>query len=481
VSENEEKYVIVGSGSAALAATLFLISLGLGKRTVLVEPSEKFGGLLGKFEYEKFGIFDIGMHNIMETGDPLIDDLIFGAMPGGEWNILSGDRRDLAGLGFKNSIQAGSPYLNLASETVDPQSGMLKSFLSHLGSDGTESIDNVLTLTAQDYLTKRFGTVAARPYLDSIQRTYGKTASELSQLACSFKPMDRVIIGDEETTRPYYSDPKKRSVIAWPEQRTLPLTYSSGLKSLYPRDFGMYRYVDAVLKKLEEAGGQIIGGHSIARLDFRGGKIDSLSLRNMGTRTESQISVRSILWTLSQFQLGQLLNLAAPSPMKNESLETWICNFIVRDQPTKLGDLYYLFSHDQSIHSHRITNFSAYCPEAITPIGYPIASEILIPRHGDSGSSAERDSPLNLARRDLEVLGISASEDIVFARAEKLGSGFPMPTVSAQEFSMAYRSELTALGIFNLRWTGIQPEKAIFFQPAVTRDSIRCMKELINV
>ena len=481
MSENEEMYVIVGSGSAALAATLFLIDRGLGKSTVLIEPSDKFGGLLGKFDYEKFGIFDMGPHNIAETGDQQIDDLIFSALPGGEWNILSGERRDLAGLGFKNSIQAGSPYLNLASEAVGPQSGMLESFLIHLDSEDTNSIDNVLTMTAQDYLTKRFGSVAARPYLDSIQSTYGKAASQLSQLACNFKPMDRVAIGDENTTRPYYSDPKKRSVIAWPEQRTLPLEYSSGLKSLYPRDFGMYRYVNAVLKRLEEAGGQIIGGHSITRLDSSGGKIDFLHLRNTGTRAESQISVRSILWTLSQFQLGQLLSLDAPPLTKNESLETWICNFIVRDEPTKLGDLYYLFSYDQNIHSHRITNFSAYCPEAITPIGYPIASEILIPRDGDSGSSVERDGPLNLAKRDLEVLGIGAGEDIVFARAEKLGRGFPMPTLDAQEYAVAYRNELTALATFNLRWTGIQPEKAIFFQPAVTQDSIRCIEELINV
>lgn len=84
----KENIVIVGGGIAGLLSAL-LFSQDDKYTIHLVEKSAELGGLQKSFDYGKFGKFDYGAHNILETGIKELDDLLFGLLPEDEWHISS--------------------------------------------------------------------------------------------------------------------------------------------------------------------------------------------------------------------------------------------------------------------------------------------------------------------------------------------------------------------------------------------------------
>ena len=94
--------VIVGSGISGLFAGLLLSEKG--HKVTIIEKEEQVGGLLKSYNYGDFGVFDYGMHNFLETGIEVIDKMIFDLLPIDQWNILEGDKRDVAGIYFNGKM-----------------------------------------------------------------------------------------------------------------------------------------------------------------------------------------------------------------------------------------------------------------------------------------------------------------------------------------------------------------------------------------
>ena len=59
-----------------------------------------------------------------------------------------------------------------------------------------------------------------------------------------------------------------RQRFAFTEQTLLPLKYSSGKRSLYPKRFGTWRIVKALKKKMVSKGIKILTKHSVCNLDL---------------------------------------------------------------------------------------------------------------------------------------------------------------------------------------------------------------------
>ena len=109
------KIVISGAGITGLVSALLLLKKHTGEDIYLVDKNEEAGGLLRRFDYGPWGSFDYGMHNMLQTGITELDELLWGLLPPEEWQLLNGNKRDLAGIFFNGRLQKNSPYIDLRS------------------------------------------------------------------------------------------------------------------------------------------------------------------------------------------------------------------------------------------------------------------------------------------------------------------------------------------------------------------------------
>ena len=80
---------------------------------LIVEQESKIGGQFGSFDYGEYGLFDYGMHIYYESCVPEIDALFKDIFPSSDWNILEGNRKDIAGLFVNGRLQVDTPYIDL--------------------------------------------------------------------------------------------------------------------------------------------------------------------------------------------------------------------------------------------------------------------------------------------------------------------------------------------------------------------------------
>jgi len=96
--------VIAGGGIAGLLCALLLSDKK--KYTIhLVEKEKQLGGLLKAFDYGKYGKFDYGAHNILETGLKELDEILINLLKEEEWeisNASNSQRRILTGHFYNN-------------------------------------------------------------------------------------------------------------------------------------------------------------------------------------------------------------------------------------------------------------------------------------------------------------------------------------------------------------------------------------------
>ena len=141
--------IIVGSGISGLLAGLLLSKRG--EKVIIIEKESEVGGLLRSYDYGEYGVFDYGMHNFLETGVCEIDKSILELLPIEEWNILEGDKRDLAGLYFEGKIQFNSPYIDIRHWDADDLNNLREIFKS------TKNKSLSPPKNAEEYGIERFG------------------------------------------------------------------------------------------------------------------------------------------------------------------------------------------------------------------------------------------------------------------------------------------------------------------------------------
>ena len=108
----------------------------------------------------------------------------------------------------------------------------------------------------------------------------------------------------------------------------------------------------------------------------------------------------------------------------DKPLKTVVVNLVLDRLPDQMEDLYYFFCYDSGFHTFRITNFANYCNGAYRNGGYPISMELLLDDAAICSCDFEK-----VAVEEFDRLKIANPETkVLFAKAEILNSGFPMPT-----------------------------------------------------
>lgn len=457
------KILISGAGISGLLSALLLARRGRGTDVVLVDKCPEPGGLLRRFRYGAHGDFDYGMHNMLQTGIDDLDDLVFGLLPEEDWQLLEGSQRDLAGIFINGRLQRNTPYVDLRSLSPEDYRACLAGFLEHMDRhhDIVESRES-----ARHYLVDRFGpTVAETALLPALEKIHRKPAGELDYMASVFTPMTRIAFCDEPLVRELTASPWLRERVAWSDQRTLPLERSSGRRAYYPVKYGMYRIVDSMVGRLRAAGVQMFLGAEIASLKTEKGRVQGAVVRQDGRDTAIE-GIDQLIWTANIPLLGAMLGMDLRDMARDPQLRTVVVSMIV-DKPLEgMGDLFHFFCYTPGFHTYRLTNFVNYCRGAPRNGGLPITIELLL-----EDELARKIDLEATAKDELFRFGVTApNTQVLFAKAEFLDSGFPMPSRNNIRLVRHVRDGIAAMGLENLELAGILARDNLFFQTDVMID-----------
>jgi protoporphyrinogen oxidase len=452
--------VVVGGGIAGLLAALLTRSVYPHNRLCLVEQAAEVGGLLGKVDGGKFGVFDLGMHTMTQTGLEPLDQLFWSLLPEEEWCVFEGVRRDISGTFFRGRLQRHAHYPDLRSLPESDYAACLVDLFAHLQrADRSPQAGPDMASFGQ----ARFGPEITRRLIEPLMlRTYGRPAAEIDTLAAALLRLDRVVMFDEPLFQELMASPTLRACVAYPEQRHLDLAYSSGKGSYYPRRFGIHRVIDALLERCQRAGVEVLTSTAVRRVICQGGRVSELELSGRA----QPLPVRELLWSAGVVPLAHQLGVFPRQLPSHPPLTTAVVNFLF-DHPTEMDDLYYFYCLDEGYRTHRVTNFTAYCPGAPRAGGWPICVELLLLPGQDLSPQTLQQQALD----ELRAFGVLPEKArTLFAHARVLERGFPLPSVANMELLEASRQAIAALQLANLRLFGVLSKPGLFFQTDVVRD-----------
>lgn len=444
--------IVVGGGISGLLAAMIVAKRG-GRRVVVVEREPQAGGLLGRFDYGREGIFDRGMHNMYETGIAELDGLLFGLLPACDWQLLEGNRRDLAGVFFNGVMQRNSPYPDLRSLPGARWDRCLAGLFRQIESGEPHRADN-----AWEDARTRLGRPIAEIVDVALRKQFGRAADELDPFAARLTTLSRVVMFGEEAFTGIIDSPVLRDRLAWPEQRTLPTKWQSGRKAYYPRRYGIHQVIDVMLSRLRDAGVEVLLGSSLKALEREHGLIRNAVIEQGGVSRPIG-PVERLIWTTGIPALAHLLGVDRPAVAFDPPRRTVVVNLLL-ERPPGMEDLFYLYCYEPGCHTFRVTNFAGYCDGARREGGWPVSVELLLDPPIPSPEAIGR-----IALSELERFGvIGSASEARFIAVEPLASGFPMPTTVNFTGLAALRDRVRAVGVRNLVPLGILSEPGVFFQ-----------------
>lgn len=453
--------IIVGGGLSGLLAALLRNSHHPNDRVILLERSASAGGLLRSFDYGADGCFDYGTHILQETGVAPLDDLLFSTLPAEDWEILSGNRRDLAGTYFNGALHAGSPYLDLRVLPDDQFRQCLADFFSNLNVTHRAAPEN-----ARDWLSQRYGPVISDQVMAPILKSvFGMRAEQLDILAVrllSF-PLGRVVLFDSSPIADLTQSSIIRDRVGWTDQRTLPPERSSGKRSLYPRQGGNQTLINGLLERLRAAGVELLTNVRLTNVHLRQGRVDKVDWIDADGDTTSA-HVDQLIWSAGTPPLAQMLGIDTGGPPPHSQRRTVVCNLRI-DRPLEAEDLYYYTCVDEGFGTFRVNNYANYCPSTVVDGTWAVGLEML------TDDAADDATLLTQAEHELrEMQVIDDATQVVFGRCEVLGGGFPAMTTDVMTRIQVIRQSLDQFALPNLTVVGVFAEPGLFFMGEILRD-----------
>ena len=461
--------VIVGSGISGLLYALILSGKRSDVNITIIEKSQQPGGLLKAFDYGLNGKFDYGMHNFLETGIEDLDKIIFDLLPTNEWQILEGSKRDLAGIYYNGKLQSHTPNIDIRHCEPAVYRECLADFYIHLNKWANQGFPEIQTeLSAKDHLINRFGeAIATKVIFPVIEKIHKKPAEALDYMSTVFTPLTRIALFDEPLVKEMTLSTELRKCIAYSEQKKLPLERSTGRRGYYPKMYGMYRVVDAIMEVLLARKVKFLNGTTVNEVRIcENNMIEAVEISS-SSGTHSISNIEKLVWTSNVPLIGKLCNFSFDGLKPDKPLKTIVVSLLLSKR-LRMHDLYYFFCYDKQFHTYRLNDFNAYCDKAARNGGYPISIEFLV----NDSYLANKPNIESDAIRELFEFGITEpGTEVLFSKAEVLDNGFPMPTINNIRTIKKIRNEIRDKKFGNLELLGILAEDNLFFQTDVLIDT----------
>ncbi len=442
---------IVGGGLGGMFAALRVRQLLPDAEIHLLEESDAVGGLM-RSDLGPGGLhYDRGTHILSETGDAIVDALLFGDLDHVRWSQFGGTRRDRCGLLMEATVQESSPFLAVPAWLLDRQARP----------DQIEStVGEVRSL--DEYLAGRFGQALTKSLFGPvIHNLYQCTPPELDVFVAKQLPLLRVIIDDMHTWTQRADDPRYRARFACPDQDQLPAVWQNPAHSFYPKAMGIAQFVAQLRQKMQEAGVQVWLDSKVFGIEQSNGRVSMLRF-SVGGALMPDLLYPDVVW-------------AAPvsAAARHLGLPVVTATFGVRRAPVFVDGIaklrqslsnYYYYDYGAG-DGFRLTNYGAFCDEASALAVHPFTYELWLSKPG----TLEAEVRAFVTNRFLRLGLISDGAEILDMRLRSSVAGVPIASLAFMDQQRAISAAVAAARPQNFLLIGLFSQPNLFFMSDILR------------
>ena len=424
-ADDSTKMVFVGGGLSSLIMAKVLIRKGISARDItIVENSNELGGQYSSIRTDN-SVFDLGMHIYYETGIEEIDSCFIDIQPE-NWIYLADNKKDIAGIFWKGNLQINSPYPDLRKKRFLKIIVFISILVNFINRKNVGNCKN-----AAEYLKRYFGRIPAVLIFSPILRKlYGCEPDSLDQSALKLVALNRVVLFNERLTRNLMKSDYLRSRIAFPEQLKLPNIRRDYGRGIYPEKFGFDRVIGRLAKSLTEVGVNIYTNSEVVDIELSSfsNKVQRISLKYPDGEMRHIENNLQIFWMTVPLRIPtKIQETLQLQPVKfyNKIRKVFVNVQLLRNPQSDI--LYYFYVFDPKSNIFRVTNYSAYVPDATTSNEgkVPVTVEYWTQENFSNEEIAA------VVEQDLLSMGFCTSEDIVSINIPNRKNDFPTPDITS--------------------------------------------------
>lgn len=441
-------FAIIGAGICGLLAAKNILIHNPHAQITIIDKSNEVGGLLSGHYYPDQNLyFDQGTHIPRETGNKVIDEFMVNAIPETDLIYYPKGKGDFSGAVYNQVLQNFSHFPDIrARADLD----VLQNSINATIDRNRGSLNSPIRVEPVDHQgEKRFGGLYFNTVLSPIlESLYQKNIEDLAWFALELPGLTRVIAHDFSTWESFTDDQDKRAIYAVPDQRKLPDTLMSPLRSFYTKRQGTKTFVESLEQALVKEGINFIKEASISRIDFSKNEIVYAC-----DGKDSAYAFDKIIFATGVIAAAQLMGYKLQDYGFERPMSHRLVHLVAKKNVS--SDLFYFYGLDPELSFYRITNYAAITNN---PDDHRLTVEVL-------GERADTDDDLiNLVLSELKQIGFINDVAPSFANVKKLPAGFPVPTVKNLSAMNELRNAMLPSLPPHAILAGIGAEPGMFFQ-----------------
>ncbi len=436
MSPPNRKVAVLGAGLAGLSC-----AYELARKGVPVEVFEKDpfpGGMAASFTYrapwgEEF-VYDFGPHRF-HTKDDALKAHVEEILGDNKRTAHRLSRIHLFGKFFDYPLKAKNVLSSL------PPHLLLRAFMDYfwIRFKVRTGLSRISDDNFEDWVVKRFGKTLYRIFFGTYTaKAWGMSPRDIS---ADWAAQRITLLSLWDTVKKTLSRKKGNT------PRTLVTEF------LYPERGGIGAIARAYADKIREAGGKVILGTPVTRIEREGKVVKAL---HTGGDSAGVFPAERVLSTIP---ITTLVNLLDPPPGE-DVLEACsnlhyigiVFVYLVLDKPSVSPDSW-IYLPEKHLTVHRISEFRNFSPANAPPGKTMICTEITC-RKGDDVWNMDTESAIQVAVKDMETVGLVKKEEVLDGFVRKMTHAYPVYDLHYKENLAPLRAFLA--GLENLETGGRQ-------------------------
>ena len=212
----------------------------------------------------------------------------------------------------------------------------------------------------------------------------------------------------------------------------------------------------------------------VKNITLDAGAVSSIDVRVSKTENRTLI-VDKLIWCAGLPSIASKLGVSFEGVEYEQGRKIVYVNLIF-DKPINTGRLYYFYCYDSGFSTHRVTNYSEYCPDEKTNNRFRCCVELWPEKNNLILDDLSEDDILGIAISELRAFGVISEHNLKFSRVEKNVGRFPLPSLANQNALNELRTRLKHRNVRNLINVGVLSEEGIFFLPEVLTDAFEKLR-----
>jgi protoporphyrinogen oxidase len=350
-------YLVVGAGVPGLITAKYLKLKNSKSRIAIVDFSDEVGGLYKSEFISDLNVWvDFGMHIYYESGIEDFDSIIKEVLSTEKWNILSGNKKDIAGIFWRGELIKSHPYPDLRNEPIQKKTIYIARLISLaiLSKFSRNTPEN-----AKEYAKRHFGSTIYEEVIKPIlEKLYVSNPKDLNSVSLISPELRRVAITNEWFTKKLSFFKSLRLRLAYPSQFSMPFQRDRIQSGYYPKESGFgHQVLTPLYNDLHNLGIDLFLSSRVSSIL----KVDKNLEVKIDTKSkEKTLTIGKIIWTASVLPLIQLLSLPIKKSPQIMSHKKKIFFVALLKGENTISPLYYFYVYDKNFSTFRVTNYKEY-------------------------------------------------------------------------------------------------------------------------